>query len=64
VSHGCPNLDVSEPDVAELRSAMLTTRGDPWVRDGLQSWHPAHSSQNPPEKDVIACNKEVDEALR
>lgn len=30
-------------------SAMLTTKGDPW---------------NPPEKDVITCTKEVDEALR
>ncbi|ORX38853.1 S-adenosyl-L-methionine-dependent methyltransferase [Kockovaella imperatae] len=29
--------------------AMLTTKGDPW---------------NPPEKDVIACTKEVSEALR
>jgi len=29
--------------------AMLTTKGDPW---------------NPPEKDITACTREVDEALR
>ena len=55
--------------------AMLTTKGDVWVRTnaGCLCITVAHDDgspgdgrikQNPPEKDVQNCRKEVEEAIR
>ncbi len=58
----------------QCSSAMLTTKGDPWVSRSLalRDSKPVNHSklitvlniQNPPEKDIQICMKEVSEALR
>lgn len=46
-------------------SAMLTTKGDPWVRSSEPTSPKIRADdQNPPEKDIITCTQEVSEALR
>ena len=45
-------------------SALLTTKGDPWVSPIPTSLEMCWPFQNPPEKDIKTCTQEITEALR
>lgn len=56
-------LETFELELILTNSALLTTKGDPWVRLLFHRLN-VLTSQNPPEKDIKTCTREITEALR